>query len=955
MRFGERLTLEVLGSEDKSQHEATISTIEKKITQAPLGKFLFTRESLARDEVKRGVKNFRRGNWSESFNSVANLTKRALWKEMNKTKQDIDDYPYGGGAGMLLKIEPLVWALTSIQELYPQSYFILLSPQGRTFQQKDVERLLNQAPNLVFICGRYEGFDERIVNYVDEQISVGDFITMGGEIPALAITEALIRAVPGVIRVESYQQETFTNSRLDFASYAPPRIFEGLVVPEVLLSGDHQKIAEDINKCDLIILEEILLKLYNTLKDNQRVAIYEEIIEEHYLFSDSEKRELKSGFQQAKLFNHQKNRGKAKKLNLLVVEKMLNQQIQKNPSYGLPDDNTPERQTKLRQLQKKLEKSREKNQRELKGYLEEIFLNFLDATRETSLEILKAARNGEKLEEQFEERFRENEEVKEMLVKVKKEIAEKAAKSSQVLEEELRKIREQSQILCEKYKGSFEEGKKELELLEKRCQEAQEKLSRILGKISARGGEMRVSFGSGIEEKFEGLREFIGIVKNGLEENQEKLLALIIDEDLSFIKETFAQSEIFQLKTLVQSLIPNFDESRDNYTAALIEKTTAINHEKDLLKVQIAELEKERLEKNERILIENIKKVASYNYLPLGEEDLKKLERDSLQKVQEDFTKTQQIVFSHLKECAVILLSSSSGFTNTSGCDLLRLEQQAKTIKNECQAKRNKIQQLENRNRELTTKKQELTTQLAEQEELLDSFQKQIIKAEETEIKYNELELKYRTELQSFQVANNSIQEKEENLELFISLQAKKRELKQLKSTLKTKLENASLLKNLLTNQELLTGLPTESGYQRTLRLIENQLQQVKEQLQTKLSEEEISQLCQLQTEIVKLEMKLEKLSAERMENFQEELAQAKREACAKLPDWEGECEFITKEEKVSKRDQINRAVSSKEVKKAEEKNELPKHLVSVELLYYQPEDRQSIIENEAGTKRVFL
>jgi tRNA (guanine37-N1)-methyltransferase len=133
--------------------------------------------------------------------------------------------------------------LATIQEAFPQSYVILLSPQGARFQQKDVARLLDLGPNLVFVCGHYEGFDERIISYVDEQISLGDFITMGGEIPALALTEALIRAVPSAIREESYQQETFINSQLDFASYAPPRIFEGFAVPEILLSGHHQKIA----------------------------------------------------------------------------------------------------------------------------------------------------------------------------------------------------------------------------------------------------------------------------------------------------------------------------------------------------------------------------------------------------------------------------------------------------------------------------------------------------------------------------------------------------------------------------------------------------------------------------------------------------------------------------------------------------------------------------------------
>lgn len=160
------------------------------------------------------------------------------------SKGKVDDYPYGGGKGMVLKIEPLVKALGDIQETYPHSYLILLSPQGKKFTQEDVPRLLNQASNLVFICGHYEGFDERIWYYIDEQISIGDFITMGGEMPALTITDALIRAIPGAIHPESYQQETFTNSQLDFAAYTRPEIFEGLKVPSVLLSGNHQEIIE---------------------------------------------------------------------------------------------------------------------------------------------------------------------------------------------------------------------------------------------------------------------------------------------------------------------------------------------------------------------------------------------------------------------------------------------------------------------------------------------------------------------------------------------------------------------------------------------------------------------------------------------------------------------------------------------------------------------------------------
>jgi tRNA (guanine37-N1)-methyltransferase len=159
-------------------------------------------------------------------------------------KGQVDDYPYGGGTGMVLKIEPLVAALATIQETYPNCYLILLSPQGQRFTQEDVPRLLNKSSNLAFICGHYEGFDERIWHYIDEQISVGDFITMGGEIPSLAITDALIRAIPGAIQPESYQQETFHNSQLDFATYTRPETFEGLTVPSVLLSGNHKEINE---------------------------------------------------------------------------------------------------------------------------------------------------------------------------------------------------------------------------------------------------------------------------------------------------------------------------------------------------------------------------------------------------------------------------------------------------------------------------------------------------------------------------------------------------------------------------------------------------------------------------------------------------------------------------------------------------------------------------------------
>lgn len=152
-----------------------------------------------------------------------------------------DDYPYGGGRGMLIKIEPLVKTLATIEEKYEDLYIVLLSPQGKTFEQKDVERLVKKE-NIVFICGHYEGFDQRINNYVDEQISIGNFITMGGELPSLVISESLIRAIPNFIHPESFQKESFSESKFDYDTYTRPEEFDGLKIPDVLKSGNHKNI-----------------------------------------------------------------------------------------------------------------------------------------------------------------------------------------------------------------------------------------------------------------------------------------------------------------------------------------------------------------------------------------------------------------------------------------------------------------------------------------------------------------------------------------------------------------------------------------------------------------------------------------------------------------------------------------------------------------------------------------
>lgn len=155
--------------------------------------------------------------------------------------KQVDDTPYGGGAGMLLRCEPIFECLDAIKK--PYSHVILLSPEGVKFQQSEAIRL-TQYKHLILICGHYEGFDERIKSQVDEVISIGDFILTGGEIPASAITDAIVRLIPGVIKPESLQSESFNDNLLDYPQYTKPDTYRGLNVPDVLISGNHQKIAE---------------------------------------------------------------------------------------------------------------------------------------------------------------------------------------------------------------------------------------------------------------------------------------------------------------------------------------------------------------------------------------------------------------------------------------------------------------------------------------------------------------------------------------------------------------------------------------------------------------------------------------------------------------------------------------------------------------------------------------
>jgi len=155
-----------------------------------------------------------------------------------------DDVPYGGGAGMVMKPEPLVAAIEAARAALPGARVVLLSPQGARFDQRRAEELA-ALERLVLVCGRYEGIDERVLAYVDEELSLGDFVLQGGEVAALAVIEAAARLVPGVLgNRESAARESFAGEALlEGPQYTRPPEFRGAEVPEALLSGDHARIA----------------------------------------------------------------------------------------------------------------------------------------------------------------------------------------------------------------------------------------------------------------------------------------------------------------------------------------------------------------------------------------------------------------------------------------------------------------------------------------------------------------------------------------------------------------------------------------------------------------------------------------------------------------------------------------------------------------------------------------
>lgn len=164
----------------------------------------------------------------------------------NDKHKSVDDTPFGGGPGMVMMVEPLVKAVESIKSREPVDKTVLLSPRGNRFDHVRACELA-RLNTVLLVCGRYEGVDERFIElgFVDEELSIGDFVLSGGETAALAVIEACSRMVPGVVgKEESVRNDSFYSTLLDYPHYTKPREFRGLCVPEVLLSGDHGKIAQ---------------------------------------------------------------------------------------------------------------------------------------------------------------------------------------------------------------------------------------------------------------------------------------------------------------------------------------------------------------------------------------------------------------------------------------------------------------------------------------------------------------------------------------------------------------------------------------------------------------------------------------------------------------------------------------------------------------------------------------
>ena len=183
---------------------------------------------------------------------LVEITIHNLRKWSADKHKTVDDKPFGGGAGMVMKVDVIDSALQSLKRKTnppaggEKRKIILLTPQGKTFNQKTAQRL-SKLNNLILICGHYEGFDERVRKLVDEEVSIGDYVLTGGEIPAMAVVDAVVRLIPGVIEAKSLNDESFSppaGGLLEYPQYTRPEVYKKMPVPAVLLSGNHEKIKQ---------------------------------------------------------------------------------------------------------------------------------------------------------------------------------------------------------------------------------------------------------------------------------------------------------------------------------------------------------------------------------------------------------------------------------------------------------------------------------------------------------------------------------------------------------------------------------------------------------------------------------------------------------------------------------------------------------------------------------------
>ena len=199
----------------------TILTLFPGIFESPLN------ESLIKKAREKGLLEF----------NIVNI--RDFASDIHHTA---DDAPFGGGAGMVMKVEPVHHAMEQVRKDRPRPHFVLLTPHGRRFDQESASRF-SRIPHLALLCGRYEGVDERILSLVDDEVSIGDYVLSGGEAAALVVVDAVSRLVPGVLgNEESPADESFGQGLLEYPQYTRPREFMGMQVPEVLLSGNHEEI-----------------------------------------------------------------------------------------------------------------------------------------------------------------------------------------------------------------------------------------------------------------------------------------------------------------------------------------------------------------------------------------------------------------------------------------------------------------------------------------------------------------------------------------------------------------------------------------------------------------------------------------------------------------------------------------------------------------------------------------